>query len=226
MSTIGHNNPPDPIDQALEPYGDTIAEIEGWLDGEPIENDGQLKATTNLLNTIKQAIKDVKSARDSATKPLNDAWKAEIARWKPTQDDLDRMAKGLVSIQAPYKRQKNAEIEAAKRKAWDEADAARKAAERAAQEASGGDIDAQREAARARQAAMDAEVQASKQAKAKVGGMRTIHKYEIMHHNAALHWIARNDKDAITAFIESYVSKNHKSFDIDGVNTWKEKEAF
>lgn len=226
MSTIGHNNPPDPIDEALSPYADAIAEIEGWLDGKPIDSDGQLDATTGLLKTIKQAVKDVKTARDSATKPLNDAWKAEIARWKPTQDDLDRLAKGIVAIQDPYKRHKAAEIEAVKRKAWQEADEARMAAEKAAQEASAGDIEAQREAEAARQAAIDAEAQASKQAKAKVGGMRKVHKYEITDHRAALHWIAKNDKDAVTAFIEAYVSKNHKTSAIGGVKTWTEKGAF
>jgi hypothetical protein len=226
VSNIGHNNPPDPKDEALAPYADAIAEVEGWLDGKPIDSDGQLDATTGLLKTIKQALKDVNAARDSAVKPLNDACKAERDRWKPTQDDLGRMVKGIISIQAPFKRQKAAQIEAAKRKAWQEADEARRAAEKAAQEASAGDIEAQREAEAARQAAMDAEVQASKQAKAKVGGMRTAHKYEITDHRAALHWIAKNDKDAMTAFIEGYVAKNHKSSAIDGVKTWTEKEAF
>ena len=226
MTNIGHNNPPDPIDQALAPYADAIAEVEGWLDGEPIDSDGQLDATTGLLKTIKQALKDVNAARDSAVKPLRDAWHFELARWKPTQNDLSRLAKGIVAIQDPYKRKKAAEIEAAKRKAWQEADEARRAAEKAAQEASAGDIEAQREAEAARQAAMDAEVQASKQSKAKVGGMRTAHKYEITDHRAALHWIAKNDKDSMTAFIETYVSKNHWALDIDGVKTWQEKEAF
>ena len=226
MSTIGHNNPPDPIDEVLEIYGDSIAEVEGWLDGEPSDSDGQLDATTGLLRTIKQALKDVNAARDSAVKPLNDACKAERDRWKPTQDDLGRMVKGIAAIQDPYKQKKAAEIEAAKRKAWQEADEARRAAEKAAQEASAGDIEAQREAEAARQAAMDAEVQASKQAKAKVGGMRKVHKYEITDHREALHWIAKNDKDAMTDFIEAYVSKNHKARDINGVKTWTEKEAF
>jgi hypothetical protein len=136
------------------------------------------------------------------------------------------MVKGLAAIQDPYKRKKAAEIDAAKRKAWQDADGARRAAVKAAQEASAGNIEAQREAEAARQAAMDAEAQASKQAKAKVGGMRTAHKYEITDHRAALHWIAKNDKDAMTAFIEAYVDKNHKSSAIDGVKTWTEKEAF
>ena len=33
LATIGHNNPPDPIDEALAPFGDVITEAEVWLDG-------------------------------------------------------------------------------------------------------------------------------------------------------------------------------------------------
>ena len=226
MTNIGHNNPPDPIDEAIAPYADAIAEAENWLDGEPITFEDQLDATTKLHKAIKEALRNVNAARDSAVRPLHDAWKFELARWKPTQNDLNRLVKGIVAIQTPYKRQKAAEIEAAKRKAWQEADEARRAAEKAAQGASAGDIEAQREAEAARQAAMDAEAQASTQAKAKVGGMRKAHKYEITDHREALRWIAKNDKDAMTDFIEAYVSKNHKARDIDGVKTWQEKEAF
>ena len=104
MSNIGHNNPPDPIDEALAPYGDAIEEAQNWLDGEPIQNEDQLKATDALLKTIKGALKDLNAARDESTKPLHEAWKAEVARWKPTQDDLDRIIKGLVACQDPFKR--------------------------------------------------------------------------------------------------------------------------
>lgn len=34
------------------------------------------------------------------------------------------------------------------------------------------------------------------------------------------------DRDAMTAFIEDYVRRNHKSAAIDGVRVWTEKEAF
>jgi hypothetical protein len=59
-----------------------------------------------------------------------------------------------------------------------------------------------------------------------VKGMRTVHLYEITDHRAALNWIAKNDRDAITAFIEAYVDKNHKAMSIDGVRQWSEKQAF
>jgi hypothetical protein len=226
MSTIGHNNPPDPIDTALAPFGDAIEEAQNWLDGQPIENEEQLRATDELLKTIKTAIKELNTARDEATKPLHEAWKAEIARWKPTQDDLERISKGIVAAQDPFKRALAAKKEAEKRAAWEAAEKARKAAEEAALSAKASDIEAQRDAAEKAALAQRAAEEASAKQKDKVKGMRTVHLYEIEDHRAALHWIVQNDREAMTAFIEAYVAKNHKDAEIAGVRRWTEKEAF
>lgn len=223
---IGDNNPPDPIDEALEPYRDVISEAENWLDGEAVENDAQLKATDEILKEIKAAIKAVKEARDEATKPLHTAWKAEVARWKPTQDDLERLATSIVAAQDPFKRKLAEQKEAEKRAAWQAAEQARKEAQKAAEMASASDIEAQRDAAQKAQAAKIAEAEASARQKDKVKGMRTVHRYELEDHRAALHWIAKNDREALTDFIEAYVAKNHKDTEINGVRRWTDKEAF
>ncbi len=226
MSNIGHNNPPDPIDQAIAPFADHIEEAQNWLDGQPVENDDQLAATDALLKSIKSAIKALKEARDASTKPLHDAWKTEVARWKPTADDLDRISAGIVAAQDPYKRALAAQKEAEKRAAWEAADKTRREAEEAARSAQPSDINAQREAAEKAAVAQQAVKAAAAKAKDTVKGMRTVHKYEIEDHRAALHWIAQNDRDAMTAFIEAYVAKNHKDTEISGVKRWTEKEAF
>lgn len=222
----GHNNPPDPIDDALAPYADAIEEAQNWLDGTPIQNEDQLKATDALLKEIKAALRDLTAARDGATKPLHDAWNAEIARWKPTQDDLGRIVAGLVACQAPFKRALAAKKEAEKRAAWEAAEKARKKAEEAAFSAKASDIEAQRDAAEKAALAQRAAQEASAKSKDKVKGMRTVHKYEIEDHRTVLHWIAKNDRDAMTAFIETYVEKNHKETEIFGVRRWVEKQAF
>jgi len=223
---IGGNNPPDPIDEAIAFYNDAIEEAQNWLDGTPIENEDQLKATDALLKTIKGALKDLNTARDEATKPLHEAWKAEVARWKPTQDDLDRIIKGLIACQDPFKRALAAQKEAEKRAAWEAAEKARREAEEAARAAQASDIAAQREAAEKAALAQRAAEEASAKQKDKVKGMRTVHRYAIEDHRAALHWIAQNDRDAMTAFIEAYVAKNHKDTEIAGVKRWTDKEAF
>lgn len=222
----GHNNPPDPIDEALAPYGDTISEAENWLDGEQVENDEQMKAVDELIASIRKAGTDVGKAKKSATAPLHDAWKAEIARWKPTEDDLERIKKGLVALVDPYKRKVAAEKAEAERKARQEAEEKRRAAEEAAREAREGDIESQRAAAQAQQEAETSQKEMARSSKERVKGMRTVTRYEIESHKAALHWIAQNDRDAMTAFIEDYVRRNHRQAEIEGVKVWQEKEAY
>jgi hypothetical protein len=225
-AVIGGNAPPDPIDLALDPYGDILEEVANWLDGALVENDGQLKATDALLKELKNARKAVDEARDECTKPLHEVWKTEIARWKPTQDDLDRQVKCLVAAQAPYKRKLLAEQEAAKAKAHEEAERIAEEARKAHLAASAASIDEQRKADELLAAAEDAAKAAAKADKETVKGMRTVQVYEIESHKDALNWIARNDRDAVTAFIEEYVRRNFKARAIDGVKVTTQKEAF
>lgn len=226
IARIGDNLPPDPIDEALAPYGDFISEAESWLDGAVVENENQMKAVDDLTRQIKSALKDVNAAERSAAAPLHDAWKTEKARWKPTIEDLTRIRDGLVAAVGGFKAKLAAEKKAAERAAWEAADKLRREAEEAAAKAASTDIDAQRDAAEAKQAAQDAVKAASTQSKDTVKGMRKVTRYEITDHRDALHWIAKNDKDAITAFIEEYVRVNHKKTTIVGVRVWEEKEAF
>lgn len=225
-SAPGHNNPPDPIDAATAPFADAIAEAENWLDGAPVENEGQMKSVDALTREIKAALKAAKAGEESEAKPVYDQWKAIKARWKPTIDDLTRIRDGLVAAVAGYKKKLAEEKRAAERAAWEAAEKARLEAEAKAAAASKADIEAQREAAAAKQAAIDAEKAAKTAKTERPKGLRTVQRYEIEDHRKALHWIAKNDRDAITAFIDEYVRRNHKTKAIDGVRQWSEEEAF
>lgn len=224
--SIGHNNPPDPIDEALAPYADEISEAEAWLDGDPVENEDQMKAVDALIKAMRSAKSDLGKAKKSATAPLHDVWKAEIARWKPTEEDIDRRLKGLAATVDPFKRKLAAEKEAAKRAAYEEAQRKEREAREAAEKANAADYAAQVEADKLAQEALDAKKAASAANKDTVKGMRTVTKYDIEDHRAALHWIAQNDRDAVTAFIEEYVRRNHKTTAIDGVKVYQQKEAY
>jgi hypothetical protein len=225
-AVIGHNNPPDPIDVALEPFGPVLEEVANWLDGATVENDGQLAATDKLLKDLKEARKAVDAARDEYTRPLHDAWKTEVARWKPTQDDLDRQVKCLVAAQAPYKSKLAAAKEAARLAAEEEARAKAEAARRAHLASNAASIEEQRKADALIAEAEEAQKAAARAAKDTVKGMRTVQVYEIEDHRAALNWIARNDREAVTAFIEEYVRRNFKLRPIDGVKVETKKEAY
>ncbi len=235
----GHNNPPadDPIDAALAEYGDAISEAESWLDGAKVENEGQMKAIDVLAKQIRAARSAVDKARDDATKPLHDAWKGEVARWKPTQDDLDRIQKGLAKIVNDFKVAEKARRdteEAEKRRAAEEA---ARAAREAAQAVDEGNIESVRAADRAKE---DAEIAASQARKAAsdakaVKGLRTVTKFAFEEpteanprggRRLALNDIAQNDPEAITAFIDDYVRRNHTIRPIAGVRVWQEQEAY
>lgn len=226
MDGMGHNNPPDPIDEALAPYGDAISDAENWLDGTPVETEDQMKAVDAIIKDIRAAKSGLAKAKKSSTAPLHDAWKAEIARWKPTEDDIDRRLKGLAAVVDPFKRKLAAEKEAAKRAAYDEARRKEREAEEATRKAEAADYESSTEAARLQAEAVEAKKAASAANKDTVKGLRTVTRYEIEDHKAALHWIAANDRDAMTAFIEEYVRRNHKAAPIDGVRVWQDKEAY
>lgn len=225
IAEIGDNNPPDPIDECIAPYADIIAEAENWADGEPVDNEDQMKEVDALVKELRSCGTDLGKAQKSATAPFHDKWKAEIARWKPTVDDVDRLKKALVATCAPFKAKLVAEKEAAKRAAYEEAERKRKEAETAAAQINEADIEAQREAARLAQEAQDATTAAMKASKDTVKGMRSFRRPEIKGMGKVVNWIARHDKDAMATFATEYVRKNFER-GIDGVEIITGKEAF
>ena len=224
--TRGHNMPPDALDEAIAPFGDAISEAENWLDGEPVQNEAQMKAVDALLRDVKAAKKAVTEAEESEAKPIYDQWKAAKARFAPTITDLDRIAKGLIAIVDAFKRKLAAEKVEAERKARAEAEAAMRAAAEAARQADAGNIEAQRAAAQA-QADADEAVRAAAASKDTVKGLRQVTRYAVDDHKALLNWIARNRRDDLTAFIDEWAKRHHKDCaGADGLRVWQEKEAF
>ena len=226
LAPMGHNLPPSPMEEAVAPFDDFLIEAGNWLDGKRVTNEAEMKAVDALIKGLKSARKAVDDARDAATKPLHEAWKAEVAAWKPTQDDLDLQVKGLVALVDGFKRQLAAEKEAARKAAWEAAEAARREAEAKMALADVANIDAQRDAKAAMEAAEIARAHAAVAQKDTVKGMRTVTRYEITDHRALLNWIAKNARDDVTAFIEAWAQKNHKTTTADGLKVWQEKEAF
>lgn len=225
-AVMGANLPPDPIDEICATYESAREEAENWLDGAEVTDEAQMKAVDALRKDMREFRLGLERGQKDATAPLYDAYKSEGARWKPAIDDAKRIESGLVALNDGFKRNLAIEKAEAERKARAEAEAAMRAAREAAEAAHVADIEAQREAAAA-QARADAAVQAAKDAsKDTVKGMRTVTRYVIEDHRAALNDIATSDRDAVTAFIEDYVRRNHKSRAINGVRVWAEKETY
>jgi hypothetical protein len=223
---IGHNGSPDPIETVMGQYDDIITEAQNWTDGETVTTEAQMKAVDELLKSFKTYKSKLADAAKERTDPLHKAWKAEVAAVKVYTDDADRIQAALVAAVAPFKAKLAAEKEAERKAAWEAAQAAQREAEAKAAAARASDIEAQREAAAAQQAAMDAKKAASAAQKDTVKGMRTVWHYEITDHRALLHWIAANDRAAVTKFIEDYAQAHHKQGKMDGVRTWSTKEAY
>jgi hypothetical protein len=224
---IGHNLPPDPLDEAIAPFADYVAEAENWLDGTPVTNEAQMRAVDAILAQIKGAEKAVTAAQKSEAAPLHDAWKAALARYKPTLDDLDRIKRGLIATVDAFKRKLAAEKAEEARKAREAQEAAAAALREARAKADAANIEQQRAIADAEREAEIARIKAAVAEKgATVKGMITKTFYAIDDHRALLHWIAANDRDAMTAFIEEYARRNHSlTRPMDGLRVWSEKVA-
>lgn len=228
---MGHNNPPSPFGQheVLEPYATYIGEAEHWLDGTPVETEEQLEAVDALLFNVKAAEKALLQARDESTRPLHDAWKAEVARWKSPLDELDRLKKGLARIVNDFKVRLADQREAEARRIRLEAERMMNAARELAATVDEGNIHSVRVAEKARRDAEEA-LRASRHIeKMRPKGLRTVRKWAFIDaegRRQALHWIARNDRDAVTEFIDGYVARNFRDKAIDGVKVWDEREAY
>jgi hypothetical protein len=224
---IGHNNPPDAIDEIKAAYAETIAEVESWLDGAAVENEGQMKAVDVLLAAVKDARTAAEERKEAEYRPHKAACDAVVTRWKPLLEDLDRMKKGLAAAVTAFKNKLAAEKEAERRRAYEEAEAKRRAAEEAQRAADMANLDERRKADALAAEAREAERAAQAAKKDTVKGLRTVTRYEITDHKALLHWIARNDKDAVRDFIEEWARKEHKACaNADGLRVWNEKVAF
>jgi len=221
-----HNNPPCPIEEVVAEFDAVISEATNWTDGEPATDKAGMLAVDAVLKEFKTYKSALVKAGKERTDPLHKSWKAEVAAVKVYTDDADRLQSSLVASVAPFKAKLAADEKEAQRLAWEETNRLRREAEAIAAKANASDVDAQRAVAAAKQAAMDAEAATKTQAKEGVKGMRKVQRHAIEDHRAALHWIAKNDGDAMTAFVDDYVRRNYKTSVIDGVKVWEEREAY
>lgn len=229
LAPIGHNNPPDPIDQITAQFESARLESENWLDGSPVETEGQMKAVDELRGHMRQFRLSLEKGQKAATDPLRAVYQAELDRWKPTITDAKRIEECLVAALDAFKRKLADAKEAARKVAAQAAWEATRAAQEAARNAEASDLEAQRKAAQAMADAEAAQKLAMAAEKDTVKGLRTVTLHEVTDHKALLHWIAINDKPALTAFIDEWARQNHKARlgqETAGLTVWQEKQAY
>lgn len=226
LAPIGHNNPPDPIDQITAAHEAHREEADNWLDGSLVENEGQMKAVDELRGSMRQWRLGLERGQKEATAPLRAVYQAELDRWKPTIEDAKRYEAALVSVQEPFKKLLLAQKEAEKKAAWEAANKARQEAEEAALQATAHDVQSQREAAAKAEEAQAALQAASAAQKDTVKGMRNVKRHEVISMRDLVHWIAKHDKAAMTEFATKYAKMHNENIPDAIVRSWSEKEAF
>lgn len=96
---------------------DLFDQAKQWLDGKPIETQGQADDVGKLLEMIREARKAADAQRDIEKRPHDDASKAVQKVWKPLLDKCDLAASTARSALTPWRvkleeEQKAAAIEA------------------------------------------------------------------------------------------------------------------
>lgn len=211
--TTKDNNPPafDAYSMALD---DAYSTARDFLDGQPIENQGQADAIGRIVGEVKKIKKDADAARADEKAPHLAATRAVDGKWKPLIDRADTI---LAAAQKPltvYLTKLAEEQREAERVAREEA--ARKAQEAIeAQRAADGSVEAV-ERAKALQRHADAAHKDAKRAgreKAHVAGMdraiglRTYWTHEITDRRELLNWVAKNDAASLSAMLDEYARK-------------------
>jgi hypothetical protein len=206
-AVIGGNAPPDPIDVITAKHESTRMEVENWLDGKLVATEEQMLAVDKLLKAMKTAATELDAARDAETGPLHKAWKEEVARWKPTEKDYERLKTGLVKLVDDFKQKLAAEKEekriAAEKVAADLAEAARLLH----LEANPADIEAVRAADAAIADAAKAKKVAVAAGRDTVKGLRTYTTRTVDDPLIFGRWVWANDKPAFEAFLQAYADK-------------------
>ncbi len=208
MSEIGHNAPAS-ITHAMH-IDDLFDEAKGFIDGEPIANEGQAEAVAKLLSAIRQARNAADESRKAEKKPHDDAAKAVQTAYAPLLAKCDLAAGACKDTLTPWQVKKEAEQRAIAQAAEDKAERLRILALEAATEArGGGDLQSRADAEDALKAAEIASKEVGKLSKAKpliAGGARAVTLIdiwtpEITDRRAALSHYMTVQPDALTEWL-------------------------
>src|SRR6187551_2387581 len=82
MSEIGHNNPP-PFEAFSLDVDDLFATAKDFLDGQPIETEGQAESVAAILDHARKTWKAADEQRKVEKRPHDDAAQAVQDQWNP-----------------------------------------------------------------------------------------------------------------------------------------------
>lgn len=219
---IGHNNPPafEAFSMALD---DAYATAKDFLDGAPVENQGQADAIGRIVAEVKKLRKDADAARVEEKRPFDEGAKAVQAKYRPFFERADTIIEAAQRPLTTYLAKLAAQQAEAERLARVEAERKAQEAIAAARSAeSMADLENVRLLEKeADKAAKDAN-RAGK-AKAHVAGMdraiglRSYKVVQVVDTRAALKWLFAHDAAAVEAFVVDYAERHAPTRPMDGV---------
>lgn len=199
-AVIGGNAPPDPLDEAISAYSETLELAEGILTGHPVQNDAQMRQVDEVAKSLKEAKKAVEDAKEGEYRHFKEGCDRIIQKYQPTLKDLDMQIKVCNAMVNDFKVAKlKAQEEEQRRK---DAEARRKMqqAEDALRAANAADLDAQRETEVKAREAKEA-VHASAEAKRdQVKGLRTVTDTVVIDDLKLARELWVNHRSEVTAF--------------------------
>jgi hypothetical protein len=77
----GHNNPPTPYEEIKTTIEDLYLEATNFVDGDPIANEGQAKAVSDLIDKLRKAKTEADKRRVTEKTPFDDKAKEVQARY-------------------------------------------------------------------------------------------------------------------------------------------------
>lgn len=230
--TAGHNQPP-PEETFGMAIDDLYDEAKNFIDGTPIENQGQADAIGKIVSELKQIKKAADAARADEKRPHDDAAKAVQAKWKPLLEKADRAidaaTKPLTAFLVRQEEERRAEAQRLAQAAQDAAIEAQKA-----QQAASSLDDAERADELAKEAAkLDSAAKRTNKAKSNVAGvnraigLRTYWACTVTDFGALLAYMKKARPDDLKAMLSEYAQKqvNAGARHIPGVLIEQEKRA-
>lgn len=206
---IGHNKPPE--EMATDARAAWLVEAANWLDGTPVETDGQMESVDALLAEIKQIEKHTRGAKEVEFRPAKAIADGISDRFKKILSELDKDKKGLLGLVDTYKRKKHAEAERAQIEAEREAAEKARAAEMAKDMTDYSNLESRDFADDMALEARKAEQQAAAIAKSKPKGMRAYKVVEVTDPAAFWSWMQRNNPQHVQIMLAEAAKQIYKS---------------
>lgn len=200
---VGHNLPPKPIFETID---DLHTEATAWCDGTAIETDEQALELGKLLKMLDDAHKTCEAERKEKAKPFDEGKKAVQAKYSPFIKKAELAIDAAKAVRDRYLRQKQAAIDEAARKAREEAEALKRAADDEIRRTRG-NLEEREAAERKLEEAKAAEYKAIAMAKAtppNIGGRKSVSKKwetTISDPVAAANYCWQNHKEEMLALV-------------------------